>query len=236
MEQMLGSYGPDPNGKAYIKNFDPEESPSGMIARSGTYTVKSRVVDDDGEIYAGQYIVHRDSSASRFFNHCVLQIGAGVSSLQRNGNKGRHPEFVSELSLDFRLSSSSLRSYPYIQGFSTYHDPHCRLSLCNRVYIPFSYFEFQFGSHDAYGLSKVLSCDSGPERIQSIIVFRFLLSNVPCPPFSNLTVHLTGDPTMALPSPTNQGLNSAHATRVRAPKLDLDQLRAIASGRREELD
>ncbi|KAI6152038.1 immunoglobulin E-set [Pisolithus tinctorius] len=52
MEQMLGSYGPHPNGEPYIKDFDPEESPTGMIARSGTYNVKSRVVDDDGEVYA----------------------------------------------------------------------------------------------------------------------------------------------------------------------------------------
>lgn len=50
---MLGSYGPSTDGKPYIKNFEPEESPSGMVARSGTYNVKSRVVDDDGEVYAG---------------------------------------------------------------------------------------------------------------------------------------------------------------------------------------
>ncbi|KAH7924053.1 E set domain-containing protein [Leucogyrophana mollusca] len=52
MEQMLGSYGPHPKGEAYAKNFDPEESPSGMLARSGSYNVKSRVIDDDGEVYA----------------------------------------------------------------------------------------------------------------------------------------------------------------------------------------
>ncbi|KAF8974356.1 rho GDP-dissociation inhibitor [Flammula alnicola] len=52
MEQMLGSYGPSPTGTPYIKNFEPEESPSGMIARSGTYNVRSRVIDDDGEVYA----------------------------------------------------------------------------------------------------------------------------------------------------------------------------------------
>ncbi|KAF9451617.1 E set domain-containing protein [Macrolepiota fuliginosa MF-IS2] len=52
LEQMLGSYGPHPKGEAYLKNFDPEESPSGMLARSGSYTVLSRVVDDDGEVYA----------------------------------------------------------------------------------------------------------------------------------------------------------------------------------------
>ncbi|KAI6003869.1 immunoglobulin E-set [Pisolithus albus] len=52
MEQMLGSYGPSPDGKPYAKNFDPEESPSGLLARSGSYNVRSRVVDDDGEVYA----------------------------------------------------------------------------------------------------------------------------------------------------------------------------------------
>ena len=53
MEQMLGSYGVNPSGEPYVKNFDPEESPSGMLARSGSYSVRSRVVDDDGEVYAG---------------------------------------------------------------------------------------------------------------------------------------------------------------------------------------
>ncbi|KAF8640042.1 hypothetical protein AX17_001284 [Amanita inopinata Kibby_2008] len=52
LEQMLGSYGPSPEGQPYIKNFDPEESPSGMLARYGGYDVRSRVVDDDGEVYA----------------------------------------------------------------------------------------------------------------------------------------------------------------------------------------
>lgn len=31
-----------------------------MIARSGTYNVKSRVVDDDGEVYAGASVLLRD--------------------------------------------------------------------------------------------------------------------------------------------------------------------------------
>ncbi|KAF8192601.1 immunoglobulin E-set [Pholiota molesta] len=52
LEQMLGSYGPSPNGTPYTKNFDPEESPSGLVARSGSYNVRSRVIDDDGEVYA----------------------------------------------------------------------------------------------------------------------------------------------------------------------------------------
>ena len=53
---MLGSYGPSPDGKPYTKDFDPEESPSGMLARSGSYAVKSRVVDDDNEIYTGKIL------------------------------------------------------------------------------------------------------------------------------------------------------------------------------------
>jgi Rho GDP-dissociation inhibitor len=55
LEQMLGSYGPSPSGEPYSKDFDPEESPSGMLARSGTYNVQSRVIDDDGEVYASEF-------------------------------------------------------------------------------------------------------------------------------------------------------------------------------------
>jgi Rho GDP-dissociation inhibitor len=55
LEEMLGSYAPHPEGAAYTKHFQDEESPSGMLARSGTYHVRSRVVDDDGEIYAGKF-------------------------------------------------------------------------------------------------------------------------------------------------------------------------------------
>lgn len=67
MEQMLGSYGPSPEGQPYTKNFEPEESPSGIIARSGTYHVRSRVVDDDGEVYAGKpfYVLHKCQLAHR---------------------------------------------------------------------------------------------------------------------------------------------------------------------------
>ena len=61
---MLGSYGPSPTGEPYTKNFDPEESPSGMLARSGSYNVKSRVVDDDGDIYAGLFSVFFDVHCS----------------------------------------------------------------------------------------------------------------------------------------------------------------------------
>lgn len=36
-----------------MKTFEAEESPSGIIARKVTYTVQSRIVDDDNEVYAG---------------------------------------------------------------------------------------------------------------------------------------------------------------------------------------
>lgn len=49
LEEMLGSYGP--NNVPYSKTFLPEESPSGMLARSGSYNVRSRIVDDDHNIY-----------------------------------------------------------------------------------------------------------------------------------------------------------------------------------------
>jgi Rho GDP-dissociation inhibitor len=80
LDQMLGSYGPSATGEPYNKDFPPEvckkpssssnqgltsdhqESPSGLIARSGTYVVKSRVVDDDNEIYAGTYIINNPRS------------------------------------------------------------------------------------------------------------------------------------------------------------------------------
>jgi len=51
LEQMLGSYATPPDGSPYTKKFPEEESPSGMIARSGTYNVRSRVMDDDGQVY-----------------------------------------------------------------------------------------------------------------------------------------------------------------------------------------
>lgn len=49
MEEMIGSYGPRP--EPYEKTFASSEAPSGMMAR-GTYSVRSRVVDDDGNVFA----------------------------------------------------------------------------------------------------------------------------------------------------------------------------------------
>ncbi|CAO1613612.1 unnamed protein product [Jaminaea pallidilutea] len=50
LEEMIGSYGPSPTPQE--KRFAQEEAPSGMLARSGTNTVRSRVIDDDGTVYA----------------------------------------------------------------------------------------------------------------------------------------------------------------------------------------
>ncbi|BGP48629.1 rho GDP dissociation inhibitor [Rhodotorula kratochvilovae] len=49
LESMIGSYGPSP--EPVVKKFVTEEAPSGMLARSGTYTVRSRVLDDDKKVY-----------------------------------------------------------------------------------------------------------------------------------------------------------------------------------------
>jgi hypothetical protein len=77
MEQMLGSYGPSPTGEPYIKNFEAEESPSGMVARSGSYTVRSRVVDDDGEVYAGTRSRHIRRLQADFVS---LRLGVGFQA------------------------------------------------------------------------------------------------------------------------------------------------------------
>lgn len=53
---MLGSYGPNPDGKPHSRVFHTEESPSGLMARSGTYNVRSRFIDDDAESYVGTFM------------------------------------------------------------------------------------------------------------------------------------------------------------------------------------
>jgi len=50
LEAMIGSYAPQTD--SYSKKFLDEDAPSGMLARSGTYAVRSRVVDDDGHVHA----------------------------------------------------------------------------------------------------------------------------------------------------------------------------------------
>ncbi|KAK4047957.1 rho GDP dissociation inhibitor [Microbotryomycetes sp. JL221] len=49
LESMIGSFGP--SAEPTTKRFVSEEAPSGMLARSGSYTVRSRVVDDDKTVY-----------------------------------------------------------------------------------------------------------------------------------------------------------------------------------------
>lgn len=45
---MIGSYGPQ--REPHIKRFQMEQAPSGMMAR-GSYTVASKFLDDDGNVY-----------------------------------------------------------------------------------------------------------------------------------------------------------------------------------------
>ena len=75
LEQMLGSYAPSPDGTPYTKNFTEDESPSGMLARSGTYTVRSRVVDDDGEIYIGESVTPQNP---KYHNGSLGDIGGAL--------------------------------------------------------------------------------------------------------------------------------------------------------------
>lgn len=79
---MLGSYGPSPDGKPYTKTFDPDTSPSGILARSGAYNVKSVVLDDDGEKYAGKCRIIVSPAAEHEYR---LQSGHGPSNSQRSG-------------------------------------------------------------------------------------------------------------------------------------------------------
>ncbi|MEU2870491.1 hypothetical protein ABZ769_14995 [Streptomyces olivoreticuli] len=52
LEEALGSYAPSPDASPYKKALSAEEAPSGLTARSGSYHVRSRVIDDDGTVYA----------------------------------------------------------------------------------------------------------------------------------------------------------------------------------------
>ena len=47
-DEMIGSYGPQV--EPYFKSFQPEQAPSGMLAR-GKYNAKSRFMDDDKNLY-----------------------------------------------------------------------------------------------------------------------------------------------------------------------------------------
>ena len=87
LEQMLGSYGPSPTGEPYTKNFDPEESPSGVVARSGTYHVRSRVVDDDGEVYAGMSA--GSGRHARVLTRSMDRLGMVLQTCQRVVNDSR---------------------------------------------------------------------------------------------------------------------------------------------------
>lgn len=51
-EEVLGAYGPSPEGSPYRKELAQDEAPTGLQARSGTYKVRSRIVGDDATVYA----------------------------------------------------------------------------------------------------------------------------------------------------------------------------------------
>jgi len=78
---MLGSYGPNPTAEPYTKDFDPEESPSGTLARMGSFSVRSRVIDDDGEVYAGMSPDYR----KHFFGFLTRmdRVGMGFQACER---------------------------------------------------------------------------------------------------------------------------------------------------------
>lgn len=52
MEEMIGSYGPQAAVPYFVKDFDPATAPSGLIARSGQFSMRSRILDDDGKVHA----------------------------------------------------------------------------------------------------------------------------------------------------------------------------------------
>ncbi|KAG8891670.1 hypothetical protein FRC01_014581, partial [Tulasnella sp. 417] len=52
VEEMLGSFGPKPDGSAYESALPTDKSPSGVMARAPIYKVTSTIVDDDKNEYA----------------------------------------------------------------------------------------------------------------------------------------------------------------------------------------
>ncbi|MFF3228329.1 hypothetical protein ACFYV7_36425 [Nocardia suismassiliense] len=51
-EAALGSFDAAPGTQPYVRKLDPDESPSGLQARSGFYEVRSRILDDGNGVYA----------------------------------------------------------------------------------------------------------------------------------------------------------------------------------------
>lgn len=86
LEQMIGSFGPKPDGTPYSNSFPTEVSPSGMLARSGEYNVRSRVVDDDKQVYAGTSPFSCSSTGHDLLLPS-LKISNGSSSSRRSGKE-----------------------------------------------------------------------------------------------------------------------------------------------------
>lgn len=77
---MAGSFGPSKDGAPHTVNFPPEESPSGVIARTGTYNVRSRITDDDKEVYAGKHCLTLSFSHTPSFSLIIRLIIIGSPS------------------------------------------------------------------------------------------------------------------------------------------------------------
>ena len=97
LEQMLGSYGPRP--EPYSKDFDPDESPSGLLARSGQYSVASRVIDDDGEVYAGTCLPtpHFQQPKPEYFV-TVIRMGVVFQALEGVVKHDKQTGFANHIS------------------------------------------------------------------------------------------------------------------------------------------
>lgn len=77
---MLGSYGPSPSGEPYVKDFDKDDMPTGMLARSGTYNVRSRVTDDDNHVHLGQ--LSFAIGAIQVTNTICFRLGVGFQAIE----------------------------------------------------------------------------------------------------------------------------------------------------------
>ena len=101
MEHILGPYAPSAN--ISTRDFPEQESPSGIIARSGSYDVRSRVINDDGYVFAGLCF---DMYHNVYVAHELLvQSGHGPSSWRRSGDLCNRvsSEFSSDCSIDCNL-------------------------------------------------------------------------------------------------------------------------------------
>ncbi|KAG6837970.1 hypothetical protein H0H93_008364 [Arthromyces matolae] len=104
-ERMIGSYGPQE--QPYTTNFDSEESPSGVFARSGSYHVTSRVTDDDKEVYAGQCMQH--VVWPRTDEYDISRVAMGFQAGEGMVKKQAHRNVITVLPLWYVILARSTR-------------------------------------------------------------------------------------------------------------------------------